>query len=518
MKERKEGRGVKRTYTSQEMERILRQDLRIPEEVEQKIQGAYRTLGVETEGSIHFGKGRKIWKALAAVAVLTVGSSLVVFAANKLLSADLVKEEDAVVYDLTIDRTQEAHKIEVKPTYMPEGYTLGDENSPYGGKWHNEETGGGISILAFHAAELDEMNRLGETKGLTRQMKPENLQKEIEINGMKLALFVSENAFVDSDKKRMDVQLFNEEQGYLVEIINMDSTLSQEELIKIAEGLQIDVSEESVPYKTEEEIAKTIAEREAEAAKAKDSMQSSLVKENCFFSTGEELKTPYLDPQDGKIWDDVRYTVESIEIKDKLPLSEYPAENYPAYAQEVKDWVLEDGALKPHERYRYTVDSYGNTTGEEPVLETVNSKYIVVKMKVKNCNKENPYPDNYEVYVAPTLEHLDVQADGVFHNPVNDKGYRAANEGYRLQYGDGFPIYFDQAAYTEGIEGMKHAYFVPLDPGEELEYTLVYVVDEDQIEDAYLYFYGEYNGFDNGWEVEEGKNDFVYVKVKQETK
>ena len=63
---------------------------------------------------------------------------------------------------------------------MPEGYTLGDENSPYGGKWHNEETGGGISILAFHAAELDEMNRLGETEGLTRQMKPENLKERLQ--------------------------------------------------------------------------------------------------------------------------------------------------------------------------------------------------------------------------------------------------------------------------------------------------------------------------------------------------
>ena len=82
-----------------------------------------------------------MWHVLAAAAVLAVGSSAVVVAANKFLSANLVKQKDSVVYDLALDSEQkEAHEIEVNPTYMPAGYELGAENTPYGGKWHNEET------------------------------------------------------------------------------------------------------------------------------------------------------------------------------------------------------------------------------------------------------------------------------------------------------------------------------------------------------------------------------------------
>ena len=51
-----------------------------------------------------------------------------------------------------------------------------------------------------------------------------------------------------------------------------------------------------------------------------------------------------------------------------------------------------------------------------------------------------------------------------------------------------FPVYFDKQ-FSEGIQGMKAGLFVPLAPGEEMEYTLVYVVDEDQTANIYLQFY-----------------------------
>ena len=43
--------------------------------------------------------------------------------------------------------------------------------------------------------------------------------------------------------------------------------------------------------------------------------------------------------------------------------------------------------------------------------------------------------------------------------------------------------------FTEGIKGVKSRLFCPLAPGEEMEYTLVYVVDEDQLSNMYLHFY-----------------------------
>ena len=52
--------------------------------------------------------------------------------------------------------------------------------------------------------------------------------------------------------------------------------------------------------------------------------------------------------------------------------------------------------------------------------------------------------------------------------------------------GSSFPIYYDDIYYTEGIERMKSAFFRPMSAGEEIEYTLVYVADEDQLDNLYL--------------------------------
>ena len=148
---------MKRTYTDQEMIRILNQELVIPEKVDQGMQDAYRKLGIQRKGRVSFARRHKMLRVLAAAAVLAAGSSLVVAAANKFLTANLVKEESSVTYDLAIDREQkEAHEIEVTPTYMPAGYALGAENTPYGGKWHNNETGGTVTIIAWNAAELED--------------------------------------------------------------------------------------------------------------------------------------------------------------------------------------------------------------------------------------------------------------------------------------------------------------------------------------------------------------------------
>lgn len=499
---------MKKTYIDDEMMRILKQELVVPDKIDQGMQEAYRKLGIERKGRISFIKRRRVWQVLAAAAVVAAGSSVVVFAANKFLSANLVKEEDAVTYELAVDQEQRAHEIEVEPTYMPEGYELGGENSPYGGKWHNDATGGTITILAMNAAELDEQIRLGNTDDLTYGLKEENLKEEIEINGMKTALFLSGNEYTDSDKTTKKAMLFNEEEGYLVQIFDMNNTLPLEETIKIAEGLDIRVLDSTVSYKSDAEIDALLAEQEAARAQALNEWQPELLADNNFFSIGEELKLPFGPDENHDIKpDDIRYTVESIEIKDALPVSEYPLENYHDYEGQMADWINKDGTLKPHERFKYSYDEKGNTAGD-PTVETVNSKFVVAHMKIKNNNEVNAYGD--EVTVCPYIHYLDVDKNGISKNYAVDWEYMPANEGYHLQT-DGFPVYFDSIYNTDGIKRIKDFHFVPLKPGEELEYTLAYVVDEDQLDHAFFQFYSEYTG----WEAPEGGNDYVYVKVKQ---
>lgn len=494
---------MKRTYTDQEMIRILKQELVIPDKVDQGMQDAYKKLGIKRSGKISFARKHRMWHVLAAAAVIAAGSSIVVVAANKFLSANLVKEKDSVAYELAIDRGQTAHKIEVTPTYIPAGYELGAENTPYAGKWHNQETGGTLVISSMNAAELDEQIRLGNAKQLTHGMKEKNLVEELELNGTKAALFMPDSAFVDSTEERLDMMLFNEDEGYLVTIYN--SSLPKDEVMKIARGLDIQILDSTVSYKTDAEINSILAEQEASKKQLQAEMAPHALAENNFFSVGTELKVPFLPAEDGTKPEDIRYTVESVEVKDRLPASEYPAENFHDYDGEMAAWLNEDGTLKPHERYKYTLNPDGSESGD-PVVETVNSKFVVVNMKLKNNNEVNQFGD--DVMVCPLIEYLTV--DGNAYSKSYTKEYRRANEDYHLQI-DGFPVYFDKMYNTEGTKRAKSFHFVPMQPGEELEYTLVYVVDEDRLDNAFFHFYSGYGG----WPIPEGGNEFVYVKVQQ---
>ena len=115
---------MKNEYSKKEIERILRQDVEIPENIEARIQDTYEQLGIGKKVTMKYTKKRRTWVAVAAVAVMAAGMSVVTLAANKFLSANLVEKEDIVNYSFHVDREKEAHMISVEPTYIPDGYTL----------------------------------------------------------------------------------------------------------------------------------------------------------------------------------------------------------------------------------------------------------------------------------------------------------------------------------------------------------------------------------------------------------
>ena len=73
---------MKKTYSEQEMTRILNQELVIPEKINLGMQEAYEKLGIRTTKKRTFFIKRKAFRILAAAAVLAAGSSLAVLAAK----------------------------------------------------------------------------------------------------------------------------------------------------------------------------------------------------------------------------------------------------------------------------------------------------------------------------------------------------------------------------------------------------------------------------------------------------
>lgn len=499
-----------REYSEKEILEILKRDVTIPDKVEEKIQDAYRQISGEKVTVARRRKIPKMWKVAAAAAVLTVGTSTVVLAANYMLSANRVESGEDMIYDISVDRELEAHAVEAEPTYMPEGYVYQEEGS-FGGKWRNEETDSTLTIVAYNAAELDWMDRIGQDVGFHGFKKDTKLE-EVTIGEQKMDVYTGEDFYVDSDDTVKQLYLFNEEYGYGIWITNK-STLESEELVKIAEGLEIKVLDEVVPYATEAEVEEELM-KARESADEMDAWYGRKVASEDVHTIGAEVISPLYDQEaflafmevikeEGGVMpddviDDIRFTVKSAEFKDRISLEEFPAENFETYDR-IAPWLNEDGTLKPHER---TSDS------NRDEIETVNTKFLVVEMNATNAgNTQSQWNLKDGISIAPDLTTLKLDADGAYSTQT--EFYHAVNEGYALQYfsndGSSFPVYFDQQYYTEGTQGLKHGLYRPIAPGESLDYTLIYVVDEDQIDNACLWFSSGVVGGDETY-VTIGKN------------
>ena len=73
---------------------------------------------------------------------------------------------------------------------------------------------------------------------------------------MRVDLFSATSLYSDDPSARQDVFLFNEEYGYAIQIYLAGVDPAGRRSSESAEGLDIQVSDETVPFATEEEIAK----------------------------------------------------------------------------------------------------------------------------------------------------------------------------------------------------------------------------------------------------------------------
>ena len=100
---------MKKEYSQQDVERILKSNAQIPESVDERIRDTYRELGlIGNTGRKSTGKRtvhrkkRKVWAAVAAAAVLTTGLGGTVFAVSQLMNADLKETEDGLIHEISI--------------------------------------------------------------------------------------------------------------------------------------------------------------------------------------------------------------------------------------------------------------------------------------------------------------------------------------------------------------------------------------------------------------------------------
>lgn len=458
---------MKRIYSQEEMERILKSNVEIPGPVEQKINDAYRNLGLTDEKNsrrVHRHK-KKAWVTIAAAAALIAGLGVTVYAAGQFFHAQLTQKDDKLTYSLNIDSSEkEAHEIRVTPGYIPEGYVR-QENNTYESNWYNEESKGTISVIPYNASELYEMSLTQEDP--LPVFSEDSFIESVDIRGMNVDIFSDDGYYIDSEENIQNIFVFNEEWGYAVHIWMDDPELSDSVALKVAEGLDIEVLDTTVPYPTDEEIAAINEENQRIEEEIKKA--STGITDDSIRGLDEVMK---IEDDESVFYQGIEYQAVDIRVTDTLPPDEFTEENfirdtYPSLAQ----YVDADGTLKPHERF---------TDAGSQETESAEASFIIVTTKIRNTRGTAQ-----KILLSPSLRHLDENDNGTYRlSQPRDKS-SPAQESWKRLTTDGLPFY-QSAPNNGGADEL----FTTIHPGEEIECTSVYVADNDCLGSAYMQFFG----------------------------
>ena len=451
---------MKKIYSQEEMEQILKQNIDIPDIVERRIRETYEKLDFPS-GSVNTGshrKTRKPWKVIAAAAALIAALGATAFAATRFFSAYLTENGEDLSYSINIDPAQkDAHEIHVTPAYVPDGYSCeGTDGFLY---WYNEAAGSFLSVIPYNAADLYKMSRTMDEA--LPSFSRDTYIETVTIRDMDVDIFNNDSDYyIDSKNARQDIFLFNNEWGYAVHVCLIGPDLPEQEALKVAKKLDIEVLDTTVPYATDEEIARINAENKqiTETIQA-----SSVISGNTIRRTGDVMTVN----DDG--YEGIEYQTLDIKVTDTLPLADYPKEKYlEDYDSTLASYLNEDGTLKPHKRF---------ISEDSRETEDAEASFVIVTTRLSNTGNETK-----DVYLSPFLRYLDANGDGSY--TLSRKKTWPAEESWAALTTDGFPFWQSAPNNGETCE-----FFTTLDPGETVRCTSVYVVDNDVLATAYMQYF-----------------------------
>jgi hypothetical protein len=362
------------------------------------------------------------------------GQIIDIMAADSVPFDEVKKVAENIKYEvipgefIDIGTYSEENEIKVIPGYIPKGY-MEYNNS---GRYYTKENPNVADIFMCSSYERDDHE--GE---LSNDPTISNVE-ETTIGGVKAKIYKGSET---ADFNYM-INLFYEENKQIAMIV-CSNAISLDELKKIAENLKFQL----IPLQN---------------------ITPPVITADNIFNIGEEKAGRDDGPQFG-LHDDrsdkPNYTVNKIEVLDKLPELD---KNYFCDYNQYLEFINEDGTLKDYERVN---EQKWENNKMNTITETVGRMYVYVTLTMKNpFNKELK-----DINIYPRVYSLSKTSDNTFEK------FYLFGEG-KVQT-DGAPFYFDQSDYAGG-----HFYFCDFAPNETKEVHLVYAVDEDQIDNAYIHF------------------------------
>lgn len=460
-----------------DLKKRLNQKITLSQGVEERVQAAYKIIEEKSMAESKPGKSkektRRIsrWAAAAVTLVLMSTTAVAVLAATGFFSKNVVGEGNTVTYQFNLNYELVPGTFEVTPGYLPEGFVEQEE-----GKYCPEDNWGhGISILPImNTVELEKQGNQLTMEGIEQV-------EETTLSGMEAHVITMQ----EEDKYRCPkyIYLFNQEEGFVLEIYG-DYIVPLEELKQFANHLTVTRTGDA-KYESEQEKAERQSEMEAEEESMRrwDELVQERrrigIQESEFISLGEEARSEGV-AEGERLYEDTGYTVKSAELIDSI--SGYDQNGFFDYA-EVEPWMNADGSLKPYIRQHF--DAEGNVTAEEEVKQ----QFLAVRISAKKYNVDDENANSKVTPLDAVLKRLVKREDGSYTWP--EDSYEAVpNQEYYLQT-DSRCIYFDQPEFIEGDDRDHQFFWRTMEAGEELEYTLIFVVDEDMTDSVFL----DFNGF-----------------------
>ncbi len=431
-------------------------DEMLPQIVEDRLQEAYKQI---REGEIkqmkNTGRNHRSLISVAAVLALIIFIPSAVYAAVVYFQKSEQRQADELTYEFALNYELVPGEYRVKAEYVPEGFADDEDGD---GKYYGEEEGEWITIMPLYTtAEIERINGEITVSDIDRV-------ERRELSGMEADVITFRDA--EKNLSNVDIFLFNEEEGYVLEIV-AGYQVDSKELLKFADSLRVERTGDG-RYETEDEKAlrlKTEADEATfllEGQKRWDALMELGIPEEKICMPGQELRVKSFDQSYGFTVTDYAF-MESMEG--------FAEENFFDFTR-FDGWLNADKTLRPYSRQH--LDKEGALIGEEKAEQ----EFLRVDLKVHCYDDTDPdIPLNFTLqYVARTEDGGITWAED-FYEPV-------PAENYWLQM-DNSAVYFDKAIHVDGEE-RNHFFFRDMKAGEELEYTLLFVVDKDRKQDFLL--------------------------------
>lgn len=411
---------------------------------------------------------RRSWISAAAVLALVILIPSAVYAAVTYYQKNIKEEDGVLTYEFALNYELVPGEYQVKAEYIPKGFADDDDGD---GKYYAEDGDGWITIMPVYTmAEIERINSEITVNGI------DNVD-HMQLSGMEADVIT----FLDAERNlsNTDIFLFNEEEGYVLEIVAGYQT-DKKELLKFANSLNV-VRTGDGQYETEEEKAARQKEEEdtetalLEGEKRWDALMELGIPEEKICAVGEELKMDGFDQSCG-------FTVTNYAFLSSM--EGFAEENFFDFTR-FDGWLNADKTLRPYTRQH--LDKENKVLSEEKAEQ----EFLRVDLKVHCYDDADP-----DIPLDFTLQYVEKREDGTL-TWAEDSYDSVPAENYWLQM-DNSAVYFDGAVNVSG-EARNHFFYREMKAGEDLEYTLLFVVDKDREDDLLLYPAGVNNDL---WQTE----------------